>query len=69
MVFFHCCPSLTLTFIRDVLCGLLLCTNLTAKPRFGELQGKVTSLTIHHQNRYMDCRYTEGSLITFGFPA
>ncbi|KAG7227940.1 hypothetical protein INR49_013734 [Caranx melampygus] len=41
---------------QDVLCGLLLCTNLTAKPRFGELQGKLTSLTIHHQNRYLDCR-------------
>uniref|UniRef100_A0A3Q0RVZ0 ADAM metallopeptidase domain 11 n=1 Tax=Amphilophus citrinellus TaxID=61819 RepID=A0A3Q0RVZ0_AMPCI len=41
---------------QDVLCGLLLCTNLTDRPRFGELQGKVTSLTIHHQNRYMDCR-------------
>uniref|UniRef100_A0A7N6BWU6 ADAM metallopeptidase domain 11 n=1 Tax=Anabas testudineus TaxID=64144 RepID=A0A7N6BWU6_ANATE len=40
---------------QDVLCGLLLCTNLTAKPRFGELQGKLTSLTIHHQNRYLDC--------------
>lgn len=41
---------------QDVLCGLLLCTNLTEKPTFGELKGKVTSLTIHHQNRYMDCR-------------
>uniref|UniRef100_A0A8C5GCN1 Disintegrin and metalloproteinase domain-containing protein 11-like n=1 Tax=Gouania willdenowi TaxID=441366 RepID=A0A8C5GCN1_GOUWI len=41
---------------QDVLCGLLLCTNLTARPRFGELQGKLTSLTVHHQNRYLDCR-------------
>lgn len=41
---------------QDVLCGLLLCTNLTERPRFGELQGRLTSLTIHHQNRYMDCR-------------
>ncbi|XP_056879512.1 disintegrin and metalloproteinase domain-containing protein 11 isoform X2 [Takifugu flavidus] len=41
---------------QDVLCGLLLCNNLTAKPSFGELQGKLTSLTIQHQNRYMDCR-------------
>ncbi|XP_054454465.1 disintegrin and metalloproteinase domain-containing protein 11 [Anoplopoma fimbria] len=41
---------------QDVLCGLLLCTNLTDRPRFGELQGKLTSLTIHHQNRYLDCR-------------
>lgn len=56
-----CCCSRTFFFffysIRDVLCGLLLCTNLTEKPRFGELQGKLTSLTIHHQNRYMDCRW------------
>ncbi|XP_024913481.1 disintegrin and metalloproteinase domain-containing protein 11 isoform X4 [Cynoglossus semilaevis] len=40
---------------QDVLCGLLLCTNMTERPRFGELQGKLTSLTIHHQNRYLDC--------------
>lgn len=40
----------------DVLCGLLLCTNMTVRPRFGELQGKITSLTIYHQNRYLDCR-------------
>lgn len=47
----------SLVSIRDVLCGLLLCTNLTDKPRFGELQGRLTSLTIHHQNRYLDCRW------------
>lgn len=40
---------------QDVLCGLLLCTNMTVKPRFGELQGKITSLTIYHQSRYLDC--------------
>uniref|UniRef100_A0A3B4B4V6 Uncharacterized protein n=1 Tax=Periophthalmus magnuspinnatus TaxID=409849 RepID=A0A3B4B4V6_9GOBI len=40
----------------DVLCGLLLCTNMTVRPRFGELQGKITSLTIYHQSRYLDCR-------------
>lgn len=40
----------------DVLCGLLLCTNMTLRPRFGELQGKITSLTIYHQSRYLDCR-------------
>lgn len=53
----HAFLTSSLVSIRDVLCGLLLCTNLTAKPRFGELQGKLTSLTIHHQNRYMDCRW------------
>ncbi|KAM4624563.1 disintegrin and metalloproteinase domain-containing protein 11 [Polymixia lowei] len=41
---------------QDVLCGFLLCTNLTSKPRFGELQGELTRLTISHQNRYLDCR-------------
>ncbi|XP_071776451.1 disintegrin and metalloproteinase domain-containing protein 11 isoform X1 [Centroberyx gerrardi] len=41
---------------QDVLCGFLLCTNLTAKPRFGDQQGELTSLTIYHQNRYLDCR-------------
>ncbi|KAL2100824.1 hypothetical protein ACEWY4_002585 [Coilia grayii] len=40
----------------DVLCGFLFCSNMTAKPSFGELQGEVTSLTIYHQNKYLDCR-------------
>ncbi|KAJ3600902.1 hypothetical protein NHX12_031875 [Muraenolepis orangiensis] len=40
----------------DVLCGFLFCANLTAKPKFGDLQGDVTSLTIYHQNKYLDCR-------------
>ncbi|KAJ7984570.1 hypothetical protein DPEC_G00356160 [Dallia pectoralis] len=41
---------------QDVLCGFLLCRNMSTKPRFGELQGDLTSLTIYHQNRYLDCR-------------
>ncbi|KAM9773228.1 disintegrin and metalloproteinase domain-containing protein 11-like isoform 2-T2 [Syngnathus typhle] len=41
---------------QDVLCGLLLCTNVSQKPSFGELQGKLTGLTIYHHNRYFDCR-------------
>ncbi|XP_037134056.1 disintegrin and metalloproteinase domain-containing protein 11-like [Syngnathus acus] len=41
---------------QDVLCGLLLCTNVSQKPSFGELQGKLTGLTIYHHNRYLDCR-------------
>ncbi|XP_049320670.1 disintegrin and metalloproteinase domain-containing protein 11 isoform X2 [Astyanax mexicanus] len=40
---------------QDVLCGFLLCTNMTIKPRYGDLQGDVTSLTIYHQNKYLDC--------------
>ncbi|XP_015217483.1 disintegrin and metalloproteinase domain-containing protein 11 isoform X2 [Lepisosteus oculatus] len=41
---------------QDVLCGFLFCANATGKPRFGELSGEVTSLTIYHQNKYLDCR-------------
>uniref|UniRef100_A0A8C9VIJ4 ADAM metallopeptidase domain 11 n=1 Tax=Scleropages formosus TaxID=113540 RepID=A0A8C9VIJ4_SCLFO len=41
---------------QDVLCGFLLCANMTAKPLSGVLQGEVTSLTIYHQNKYMECR-------------
>ncbi|ROL03922.1 Disintegrin and metalloproteinase domain-containing protein 11 [Anabarilius grahami] len=41
---------------QDVLCGFLLCTNITVKPRYGDLHGEVTSLTIYHQNKYLDCR-------------
>ncbi|XP_035385324.1 disintegrin and metalloproteinase domain-containing protein 11-like isoform X2 [Electrophorus electricus] len=40
----------------DVLCGFLFCSNMTAKPKFGDLQGEVTSLTLYHQNKYLDCR-------------
>ncbi|XP_021335949.1 disintegrin and metalloproteinase domain-containing protein 11 isoform X4 [Danio rerio] len=41
---------------QDVLCGFLLCTNITVKPRYGDLHGESTSLTIYHQNKYLDCR-------------
>ncbi|XP_062389003.1 disintegrin and metalloproteinase domain-containing protein 11-like isoform X1 [Sardina pilchardus] len=40
----------------DVLCGFLFCSNMTEKPKFGDLQGEVTSLTIYHQSKYLDCR-------------
>lgn len=40
---------------QDVLCGFLMCTNLTSRPRFGEQQGDLISLTVYHQNRYLDC--------------
>ncbi|XP_076000464.1 disintegrin and metalloproteinase domain-containing protein 11-like [Genypterus blacodes] len=40
----------------DVLCGFLFCANMTVKPKFGELQGEVTSFTLYHQNKYLDCR-------------
>ncbi|CAL8281682.1 unnamed protein product [Merluccius merluccius] len=41
---------------QDVLCGFLMCTNLTSRPRFGEQQGEPTSLAVYHQNQYLDCR-------------
>ncbi|XP_029013752.1 LOW QUALITY PROTEIN: disintegrin and metalloproteinase domain-containing protein 11-like [Betta splendens] len=41
---------------QDVLCGFLFCANVTAKPKFGDLQGEVTSFTLYHQNKYLDCR-------------
>ncbi|KAM7371617.1 hypothetical protein PAMP_008835 [Pampus punctatissimus] len=40
----------------DVLCGFLFCANITMKPKFGDLQGEVTSFTLYHQNKYLDCR-------------
>uniref|UniRef100_A0A7N8XE80 Disintegrin and metalloproteinase domain-containing protein 11-like n=2 Tax=Mastacembelus armatus TaxID=205130 RepID=A0A7N8XE80_9TELE len=41
---------------QDVLCGFLFCANMTMKPKFGDLQGEVTSFTLYHQNKYLDCR-------------
>uniref|UniRef100_A0A8C3FQ33 ADAM metallopeptidase domain 11 n=1 Tax=Chrysemys picta bellii TaxID=8478 RepID=A0A8C3FQ33_CHRPI len=41
---------------QDVLCGYLLCTNITGVPRLGELSGEITTMTFYHQNRYVDCR-------------
>uniref|UniRef100_A0A8C0G407 ADAM metallopeptidase domain 11 n=1 Tax=Chelonoidis abingdonii TaxID=106734 RepID=A0A8C0G407_CHEAB len=41
---------------QDVLCGYLLCSNITGVPRLGELSGEITTMTFYHQNRYVDCR-------------
>ncbi|KAM9520790.1 disintegrin and metalloproteinase domain-containing protein 11 isoform 2-T2 [Guaruba guarouba] len=41
---------------QDVLCGFLLCANISAPPRLGELSGEVATTTFFHQNRYVDCR-------------
>ncbi|XP_067412344.1 disintegrin and metalloproteinase domain-containing protein 11 [Emydura macquarii macquarii] len=41
---------------QDVLCGYLLCTNISGQPRLGELGGEITTMTFYHQNRYIDCR-------------
>ncbi|XP_057673059.1 disintegrin and metalloproteinase domain-containing protein 11-like isoform X2 [Corythoichthys intestinalis] len=40
----------------DVLCGFLFCANISSKPKFGDLEGEVTSFTLYHQNKYLDCR-------------
>ncbi|XP_067167915.1 disintegrin and metalloproteinase domain-containing protein 11 [Apteryx mantelli] len=41
---------------QDVLCGFLLCANITGAPRLGELSGEIATMTFFHQNRYVDCR-------------
>ncbi|XP_051774990.1 disintegrin and metalloproteinase domain-containing protein 11 isoform X2 [Erpetoichthys calabaricus] len=41
---------------QDVLCGFLFCNNISGAPRYGDLSGDVTSVTIYHQNKYLDCR-------------
>uniref|UniRef100_A0A673Z8B8 ADAM metallopeptidase domain 11 n=1 Tax=Salmo trutta TaxID=8032 RepID=A0A673Z8B8_SALTR len=49
----------------DVLCGFLFCANMTLKPKFGDLEGEVTSLTIYHQNKYLDCSYRLNRIDSF----
>ncbi|KFR05000.1 Disintegrin and metalloproteinase domain-containing protein 11, partial [Nipponia nippon] len=41
---------------QDVLCGFLLCANISGAPRLGELSGEIATTTFFHQNRYVDCR-------------
>ncbi|KAI6072526.1 disintegrin and metalloproteinase domain-containing protein 11 [Aix galericulata] len=41
---------------QDVLCGFLLCANISGTPRLGELSGEIATMTFFHQNRYVDCR-------------
>ncbi|OCT60047.1 disintegrin and metalloproteinase domain-containing protein 11-like [Xenopus laevis] len=41
---------------QDVLCGYLLCSNISGIPQIGELNGDITSMSFYHQNRYLDCR-------------
>ncbi|NXK93022.1 ADA11 protein, partial [Formicarius rufipectus] len=42
---------------QDVLCGFLLCANISGSPRLGELSGEIATTTFFHQNRYVDCRW------------
>ncbi|KAI1230221.1 hypothetical protein IHE44_0010186 [Lamprotornis superbus] len=38
---------------QDVLCGFLLCANISGSPRLGELSGEIATTTFYHQNRYV----------------
>ncbi|OCT75641.1 hypothetical protein XELAEV_18030825mg [Xenopus laevis] len=40
---------------QDVLCGYLLCTNISNVPRLGELDGDVTSSSIVNQGKLYNC--------------
>ncbi|KAM4622611.1 disintegrin and metalloproteinase domain-containing protein 11 [Discoglossus pictus] len=41
---------------QDVLCGYLLCSEISGAPKIGELNGDITSMTFYHQDRYLECR-------------
>lgn len=41
---------------RDVLCGFLLCVNISGAPRLGDLGGDISSVTFYHQGKELDCR-------------
>ncbi|XP_043440667.1 disintegrin and metalloproteinase domain-containing protein 11 isoform X1 [Prionailurus bengalensis] len=48
---------------QDVLCGFLLCVNISGAPRLGDLGGDINSVTFYHQGKELDCRSaaTKGS--------
>ncbi|XP_032019763.1 disintegrin and metalloproteinase domain-containing protein 11 isoform X2 [Hylobates moloch] len=41
---------------QDVLCGFLLCVNISGAPRLGDLVGDISSVTFYHQGKELDCR-------------
>ncbi|XP_046949526.1 disintegrin and metalloproteinase domain-containing protein 11 [Lynx rufus] len=41
---------------QDVLCGFLLCVNISGTPRLGDLGGDINSVTFYHQGKELDCR-------------
>lgn len=45
---------------RDVLCGFLLCVNISGAPRLGDLGGDISSVTFYHQGKELDCRCWRG---------
>lgn len=53
---------------RDVLCGFLLCANISGAPRLGELSGEIATMTFFHQNRYVDCRWVPPRAQGWGHP-
>lgn len=50
------CPN------RDVLCGFLLCVNISGAPRLGDLGGDISSVTFYHQGKELDCRCCLGTM-------
>ncbi|XP_072010341.1 disintegrin and metalloproteinase domain-containing protein 22 isoform X3 [Engystomops pustulosus] len=40
---------------HDVLCGYLLCTNISGVPRLGELVDSITSSSVQNQGRFLNC--------------
>ncbi|KAG8573776.1 hypothetical protein GDO81_012544, partial [Engystomops pustulosus] len=40
---------------QDVLCGYLLCTNISGVPRLGELVDSITSSSVQNQGRFLNC--------------
>ncbi|XP_028931798.1 disintegrin and metalloproteinase domain-containing protein 11 isoform X1 [Ornithorhynchus anatinus] len=41
---------------QDVLCGFLLCVNISGTPKLGDLSGDINSFTFYHQSKELDCR-------------
>lgn len=39
-----------------MLCGFLLCVNISGAPRLGDLGGDISSVTFYHQGKELDCR-------------
>lgn len=40
---------------QDVLCGYLLCTNISGVPRLGELVDSITTLSVQNQGKFLNC--------------
>ncbi|CAJ0964433.1 unnamed protein product [Ranitomeya imitator] len=41
---------------QDVLCGYLLCTNISGVPRLGELLDSITTSSVQNQGKFLNCR-------------